>query len=93
MIIDGFRVQLKPLREKERKDAIAAGLIPDPLKPRRLDEALTFLGTCEDMCPAFEREEREFQKNVDKWEMVRFASTLDNRKADPCPYRTPEVTV
>lgn len=23
-----------------------------------------------DMCPEFEREEREYQKNVDKWEMV-----------------------
>lgn len=23
------------------------------------------------MCPEFEREEREYQKNVDRWEMVR----------------------
>lgn len=64
--------QLKPHRERERRDAIAAGLIPDPLKPRRLDEAIVFNGTCQDMCPEFEREEREFQKNVDRWELVRF---------------------
>lgn len=62
--------QLKPLREKERRNAIAAGLIPDPLKPRKLDEALAFHATCTEMCPEFEREEREFQKNVDRWEMV-----------------------
>ena len=63
-------LQLKNLREKERRDAIAAGLIPDPLKPRRLDEAITFQGVCTLMCPEFEREERDYQKNVDKWELV-----------------------
>lgn len=26
-----------------------------------------------EMCPEFEREEREFQKNVDRWEMVSLA--------------------
>jgi hypothetical protein len=62
---------MKPLREKERRDAIASGLIPDPLKPRKLDEAITFQASCMEMCPEFEREEREYQKNVDRWEMVR----------------------
>lgn len=62
--------QLKPLRERERREAIASGLIPDPLKPRKLDEAIAFEATCTEMCPEFEREEREFQKNVDRWEMV-----------------------
>jgi len=74
-------LQLKPLRERERKEAIAAGLIPDPLKPRRLDEALSFEGTCEDMCPEFEREEREFQKNVDRWEMNPGSNRIVREKA------------
>ena len=32
------------------------------------------------MCPEFEREEREFQKNVDKWEMVGTRSSQDSRQ-------------
>ncbi|CAD6576877.1 MAG: hypothetical protein CYPHOPRED_006110 [Cyphobasidiales sp. Tagirdzhanova-0007] len=74
-------VELKPLREKERRDAIAAGLIPDPLKPRRLDDAITFRGTCMRMCPEFEREEREYQKNVDKWELTPDSHRIDPRRA------------
>lgn len=62
--------QLKLLREGERAQAIAAGLIDDPAKPKALDQALTFVGTCEDMCPMFEREQREYQNNVERWELV-----------------------
>lgn len=64
-------LQLKPLREGERQQAIQQGLLPDPLKPRRLDQATDFIGTCEEMCPEFEREEREYQNNVDLLERVR----------------------
>jgi hypothetical protein len=28
------------------------------------------------MCPEFEREEREYQKNVDRWEMVGYLFTF-----------------
>jgi len=62
--------ELKPLREQERLKAIRDGLIDDPDKPKQLDEALTFVGTCQEMCPEFEREQREFQKNVERWELV-----------------------
>lgn len=62
--------QLKPLREAERVWAIQKGFLPDPLKPRRLDEATDFVGTCEEFCPEFEREEREYQNNVDLLERV-----------------------
>jgi hypothetical protein len=35
-----------------------------------LTGAITVVGTCMDMCPEFERHEREFQKDVDEWEKV-----------------------
>lgn len=62
--------QLKPLREAQRARDIKSGLIPDPLKPMRLDQATDFLGTCVEMCPEWEREEREYQNNVDLLERV-----------------------
>lgn len=36
----------------------------------RLDEATDFEGTCTEMCPEWEREEREYQNNVDVLERV-----------------------
>jgi hypothetical protein len=57
--------QMKKAREKDRTDAISKGLIDDPDKPKRLDQAITFVGTCYDMCPAFERVGRIVQNGVD----------------------------
>ncbi|KAH7100312.1 SAC3/GANP/Nin1/mts3/eIF-3 p25 family-domain-containing protein [Auriculariales sp. MPI-PUGE-AT-0066] len=42
----------------------------DPYKPVRLADAITMVGECMDMCPVFERHEREFQNNVDRWEAI-----------------------
>lgn len=72
---------MKERRVQERKAAIQAGTIPDPDKPRRLEDAITFVGTCMDMCPEFERYEREFQLNIEKFERVKclFASILSHR--------------
>jgi hypothetical protein len=61
---------LQASREKERRDAIANGLIDDPDKPKRLEDAITFVGTCQDMCPEFERIGRIVQKAVDRCEKV-----------------------
>ncbi|KAI0835303.1 SAC3/GANP/Nin1/mts3/eIF-3 p25 family-domain-containing protein [Hypoxylon sp. FL0890] len=44
----------KAYREKARMSLMRAGLIDDPDKRRRLDEALTFKGICQDMCPEWE---------------------------------------
>ena len=63
--------QLVKQREAERKRAIAEGKMDDPLVPKRLDEAITMVGTCMDMCPRFERYRRERENNLDKWEVVR----------------------
>ncbi|GHJ87686.1 hypothetical protein NliqN6_4088 [Naganishia liquefaciens] len=56
--------ELEQSRIQERKQAIAQGLIADPNKPTSLENAIEFVGTCTEMCPLFEREEREFKKNV-----------------------------
>ncbi|KAI9826836.1 MAG: hypothetical protein M1832_005775 [Thelocarpon impressellum] len=56
---------LKKRRKKERAHAIANNLVDDPNRQRRLQDAITFTGTCPDMCPAFERVERIVQKAVD----------------------------
>ncbi|SCV73905.1 BQ2448_6335 [Microbotryum intermedium] len=74
-------LELKPLREAQRLRDIKNGLIPDPLKPMRLDQATDFLGTCEDMCPAWEREEREYQNNVDALERYPGTTRIDPARA------------
>ncbi|KAI5453242.1 actin cytoskeleton and mitosis protein [Naganishia albida] len=56
--------ELEQQRVQERKQAISRGLIADPDKPTSLENAIEFVGTCTEMCPRFEREEREFKKNV-----------------------------
>ena len=61
---------MKEKRSSLREKYIAEGLIHDPSKPMTIDNAITFVGTCLDMCPEFEREEREFKKNLDKLEIV-----------------------
>ena len=43
----------------------------DPLVPKRLDDAITMVGTCVDMCPRFERYRREWENNPFNWEVVR----------------------
>jgi hypothetical protein len=46
----------------------------DPQVPKRLDEAITMVGTCMDMCPRFERYRRERENNLFNWEVVRLFS-------------------
>lgn len=43
----------------------------DPDKPTTLAEAITLIGTCQDMCAEFERVERVVQKDIWKEEVVR----------------------
>ncbi|KAI5476293.1 nuclear export factor [Pseudohyphozyma bogoriensis] len=74
-------MEMKPLREQQRQQAIKDGILPDPTKPRRLDEAMDFVGTCDEMCPEFEREEREYQNNVDLLERYPGTNRIDPSKA------------
>lgn len=62
--------QLVKGREQERKTAIAEGKMDDPLVPKRLEDAISIVGTCMDMCPRFERYRRVRENNLFEWEMV-----------------------
>jgi hypothetical protein len=68
--------QLVKAREVERKKAIAEGKMDDPLVPKRLEDAITMVGTCMDMCPRFERYRRERENNLFEWETVRLSSIV-----------------
>ncbi|KAG9322711.1 hypothetical protein KVV02_000789, partial [Mortierella alpina] len=73
--------ELRDKRVTEREDAIRNGLIPDPNKPVRLEDAITFIGTCKDMCPEFERHEREYQQSVEKFEKIPGMQSIDHGRA------------
>jgi len=62
--------KLVKARAAERKRAIAEGKMDDPLVPKRLEDAITIVGTCMDMCPRFERYRRERENNLFEWETV-----------------------
>ncbi|KAH9896060.1 SAC3/GANP/Nin1/mts3/eIF-3 p25 family-domain-containing protein [Cubamyces lactineus] len=76
-----FYQELVKQREAERKRAIAEGKMDDPLVPKRLDEAITMVGTCMDMCPRFERYRRERENNLDKWEVIPGTKRVDHKRA------------
>ncbi|KAJ5099536.1 hypothetical protein N7532_006537 [Penicillium argentinense] len=67
--------QLKLDRDRQRKQAIKDGHMADPNQPTSLKQAITPVGTCEDMCPEFEMVQRIVQKMVDKSEKYLHPST------------------
>ena len=70
-------LQMKTQRDALRASYIASGVLPDPNKPTDLADAIKLIGTCQDMCPEFEREEREFQKELDRFEVYPGTSRVD----------------
>lgn len=68
---EAYYQRLVKEREVERKRAIAEGKMDDPLVPKRLEDAISVVGTCMDMCPRFERWRRERESGVDRLELVR----------------------
>lgn len=66
----------------------------DPLVSKRLDEAITMVGTCVDMCPMFERYRRERENNLFNWEVVRTVPSLSAQEKDTLIFpRFPERSV
>ncbi|WFC97513.1 actin cytoskeleton and mitosis protein [Malassezia yamatoensis] len=61
--------ELKVVYAKKREAYIASGLLPDPSRPGALEDATKLVGTCEEMCPEYERLEREVQKELDRLEV------------------------
>ncbi|KAL5512415.1 hypothetical protein ACEPAG_3407 [Sanghuangporus baumii] len=74
--------ELVKAREEERARAIREGKMDDPTKPKRLEEAITMVGTCQDMCPEFERYRRERENNLDKWECIIGPDGKPTKKVD-----------
>ncbi|KAL6310278.1 SAC3/GANP/Nin1/mts3/eIF-3 p25 family-domain-containing protein [Sparassis latifolia] len=76
-----FYQELVKARDSERNRAIAEGKMDDPTVSKRLDEAITIVGTCMDMCPRFERYRRERENNLDRWEVVPGTKRVDHKRA------------
>jgi hypothetical protein len=62
--VEAFWQILKGYRTKVRAALIRVGLLDDPDKPKKLSEAIDFKGTCEDMCPEFEKITRIVERDV-----------------------------
>ncbi|KAH0835800.1 hypothetical protein J3R83DRAFT_9655 [Lanmaoa asiatica] len=78
---ENFWQELVKAREVERKTAITEGKMDDPLKPKRLEDAITMVGTCMDMCPRFERYRRERENNLFEWETMPGTKRVDHKRA------------
>ncbi|KAF7542617.1 hypothetical protein G7Z17_g11421 [Cylindrodendrum hubeiense] len=50
-----FREKYEAYRDKVRASLTKAGLIDDPEKRKTLQDAISFKGICEDMCPEYEK--------------------------------------
>ncbi|KAJ3152918.1 hypothetical protein HDU89_001126 [Geranomyces variabilis] len=98
-------MELKAQRPALMAKYIAAGKMDDPDEKYRLEDARNFVGECQDMCPEYERHEREYQKGLMEFEKVpgseavdharavkRFRrSAADDEKPLPCDVRPPPV--
>ncbi|CAO3665687.1 unnamed protein product [Rhizopus microsporus] len=71
--------QMKQERIQERAQAIKDGLLPDPNVPRRLEDAIDFVGTCQTKCPEFEIVERNLQNSLDKLELDEYGNVDRDR--------------
>ncbi|OHE97772.1 GANP/Nin1/mts3/eIF-3 p25 family protein [Colletotrichum orchidophilum] len=73
-----FREEFKTYRDRARMSLMRAGLIDDPDKPKRLEDAIDFKGICDAMCPDFEKITRitEFDvQSAEKDPRTTFANT------------------
>ncbi|KAF8151652.1 SAC3/GANP/Nin1/mts3/eIF-3 p25 family-domain-containing protein [Crassisporium funariophilum] len=76
-----FYQELVKAREVERKKAIAEGKMDDPLVAKRLEDAISIVGTCMDMCPRFERYRRERENNLFEWETIPGTKRVNHNRA------------
>lgn len=69
--------ELKVQYAQKREEYVASGVLPDPSKPGLLENATKLVGTCPDMCPEYERVEREVQKELDRLECFPGTTSAD----------------
>lgn len=60
--------EFQTYRKKEREEMEKLNLVDKENAKKSLDAAISFRGSCQDMCPTFERVEREFKNQVSRWE-------------------------
>lgn len=61
---------LKKMRDVERKVMESKGLVDEADSAKDLTDAIIFQGTCEDMCPIFERARRNVEHTVYSYERI-----------------------
>ncbi|KAJ3301418.1 hypothetical protein HDV03_000864 [Kappamyces sp. JEL0829] len=72
---------MKAQRPLLAQQYIKEGKMPDPNHSYSLNDAVTFVAECQDMCPEFEREEREFTNFLEPFEKIPGTDRVDHAKA------------
>lgn len=62
--------QLQQMREVERREMENRGYVDQQDTRKDLKDAIVFVGTCQDMCPTFERVRRAYEKDTKPFEKV-----------------------
>lgn len=106
MPTDNLFMEMKDGRDALAKMYIAQKKMADPTAKYNLGEEPQFTAECIDMCPVFERHEREFQNGLIRFELIpESGGKVDHRKAVkryrrsaagdppplPCDVRTPKA--
>ncbi|PHH64989.1 hypothetical protein CDD81_3626 [Ophiocordyceps australis] len=70
-----FRESWEAYRSRARASLTKAGLIDDPLKRKRLSDAIEFKGICHGMCPDYEKITRIVEQDLNKPEKDQLTGT------------------
>ncbi|KAJ3319962.1 hypothetical protein HDV06_005780 [Boothiomyces sp. JEL0866] len=74
-------MQMKNEREQLKLKYIREGKMADPDAFYQMDNAVRFVAECMDMCPEYEREEREFTNFLEIFEKIPGTEQVDHSKA------------
>lgn len=77
----GLYEELQAMREVERKHMELAGLVDAENTRKDLNDAISFRGTCQDMCPVFERVRRALENNVQSLERDPVTNKISRSRA------------
>ncbi|KAJ3275373.1 hypothetical protein HDV01_000665 [Terramyces sp. JEL0728] len=100
-------LQMKSEREQLKMKYIKEGKMADPDAFYQIDNAVRFVAECLDMCPEYEREEREFTNFLEVFEKIPGTERVDHSKAVkrykrsaagdppplPCDVRPPHILI
>lgn len=77
----GLYEDFQKMREVERKQMEKRGLVDAEGTAKDLTEAISFQGSCLDMCPTFERVRRALENNVKAWEKDKTTGQISRQLA------------